>query len=799
MLLLLALGVQLSHTLRQKSRVPDDPVEQKPFARQVSVSVKKINNKITKQPIKVAKVAPSHSAQAAGDVNSSNPLSQLSTGRQAIPLHDTLLGADLDSSARVSVPMRHHSRSYEINNKYLAVTTLQAPLIHDAVGVNMEGRLALSRQSGVKTPDGVLQRYEIKASKPLLVAYLDKLIDPGIGVEDEYFNESNKRQAIALDDRLPGYLGVDYRYYNAVNNGDVSSEQSEHGISTVVNQQTEQLGSLQIMLNGAKHQADPEEDLGTRTRATLSQRDFALSPQIKMNNHLGHVQLRGDSLLLGSQQIRLGLPFVEGFNSEVTAAGERIYLIGGRILQQDGRTFPVVSKQSASGELYGLSYSKSLMSHWQGGLHFMHVKDSASTNNHNTALGAMEYSDSANNYMAQIHTMASEGGARGIWLDSRFVAAGWVNSLGVYHLAEGLQWVNSSAAIADNRQGGYWRTQMQRSRYGLGLALDMERPIKEEDGGPQRWHLLGQGQYKLGRNTHVQGSLGYEEQRYSNTAATSETKTVNLTSRVNRKTHIGSSAVSLNMSRHIEPQSIKDWQFIWDHQWPRMLSAQLHTGIMYELTEKNTQNRDQTSLKAGVSSNFTGVSLSAELHHGIYGDGTVEGRSSSLNTNIAWLLNRHWNLGLTMSWNKNVTQLIDDVETLHSGRYLLLSLNFDESWGRPLKAVGVSSQCLGFGVIRGKIYLDKNNNGNQEPDEPGLANVILRLDGGFDTQTDDKGEYRFSPVPCGPHQLEVEIATVPLPWGLVEEGPLTVDISTRETITRDFGLQDVNTILQHSP
>lgn len=83
--------------------------------------------------------------------------------------------------------------------------------------------------------------------------------------------------------------------------------------------------------------------------------------------------------------------------------------------------------------------------------------------------------------------------------------------------------------------------------------------------------------------------------------------------------------------------------------------------------------------------------------------------------------------------------------------------------GRPQYPVG------GTGSLRGRVFLDANANGVRDPDERGVPDILVILDGLQAVRTDDAGLYRFDAVIDGRHMITVNADALPLPWSIVSD------------------------------
>jgi cell division septation protein DedD len=84
-----------------------------------------------------------------------------------------------------------------------------------------------------------------------------------------------------------------------------------------------------------------------------------------------------------------------------------------------------------------------------------------------------------------------------------------------------------------------------------------------------------------------------------------------------------------------------------------------------------------------------------------------------------------------------------------------------------------------LGLVLGRIVEDANRNGSIDPDEPGVDNAVLALDGGQRSELARRGAFRFEAVRAGNHR--VELLKESLPDGAVIVGETERSIAiTRE-------------------
>jgi len=71
---------------------------------------------------------------------------------------------------------------------------------------------------------------------------------------------------------------------------------------------------------------------------------------------------------------------------------------------------------------------------------------------------------------------------------------------------------------------------------------------------------------------------------------------------------------------------------------------------------------------------------------------------------------------------------------------------------------GILSDC---GTLIGRVFVDKNFDGEQQPGEPGIPNAVIYMDDGNRIVTDPNGLYSLSSVLSGSRTLAIDLTSVP--------------------------------------
>ncbi|MFN4219231.1 MAG: PKD domain-containing protein, partial [Candidatus Bipolaricaulia bacterium] len=96
------------------------------------------------------------------------------------------------------------------------------------------------------------------------------------------------------------------------------------------------------------------------------------------------------------------------------------------------------------------------------------------------------------------------------------------------------------------------------------------------------------------------------------------------------------------------------------------------------------------------------------------------------------------------------------------------------------------------GIIRGRVFDDKNRNGQADPDEPGLANVRIFAVGAtsIEARSSATGQYVLQ-VPPGSYTVTLDRTTLPKRYEPTTPLSTTVTVQTGQTTTLDFGAYEV--------
>jgi hypothetical protein len=166
--------------------------------------------------------------------------------------------------------------------------------------------------------------------------------------------------------------------------------------------------------------------------------------------------------------------------------------------------------------------------------------------------------------------------------------------------------------------------------------------------------------------------------------------------------------------------------------------------------------------------------------------------------------NRFSQSGMTL--NGSATWRIDDANAvgLRTSNYFFKTLNAAGNFNRSTDLI--FSYTHQFGVadgfqfsklfsrksrtLRGRIFEDRNSNGQIDANEQGIANVKIRLDDRRTVISDKNGEFAFSGLAAESHQIVLDVEGLGKIWRASSSISQTVDLNSVKSAEVNFGLNN---------
>jgi hypothetical protein len=630
---------------------------------------------------------------------------------------------------------------------------------------------------------------------PASARYYDQLIDPS----HPFDPTPPTRPEGGVSARLPGSASLEYRLFNETTKTDPGQRRyTEQGVAVAAQQETHGFGRFE--LHGARTDVTRSDGLSNFQGGgylNLTQRDFALTDRWVMNNELGHVRVFSPAEVASGYRIRLPTPLIEGAVAEATSPDLTLRFSSGLLGTYQGRTFPVFSTDAASGRVSGVSGSYRLDPNWSAGAQLWQahgVATGSGTGDFSTWAGGLRF-DGHEAGKAQFHALYNDSGATGLWTDGERRFGRWMHNAGLFRLDPDLQWVDRNSAIQNDVEGAYWRATTRSFYNTISTGVDWSRTNVDNDASiPRRTNAAGFAgmSYRATADTDLTGYLTLGREQASGAGFDSDSDTWSARGSVTRRVTSGSNVWALGVSDRSGPNGYSRYDATWDHYWNRGVEfSGLRTGIAFASQSGSTNDFSQGTLRASGIWSRRPWSVSGNVSAGYYQSDVVEnGKTIAVGVSAGTTLSRGWQATADLSYNRNaLTLLADGSETRLTDWQFLLSLKYDTHWGTPEYPVGFANGKPGRGTVRGVLFLDYNDNGVRDPEEPGVGGVVIRLDRGYSTETNAAGEFTFSPVETGEHNLRVDVANVPLPWVPSSDRPIGVSVAPRETALVEIPLR----------
>ncbi len=220
----------------------------------------------------------------------------------------------------------------------------------------------------------------------------------------------------------------------------------------------------------------------------------------------------------------------------------------------------------------------------------------------------------------------------------------------------------------------------------------------------------------------------------------------------------------------------------------------MSTSLLHETESGLDESEDRSEASLLVRHNISAdLSWNGDVSY-VHLDRDIGDNQDSYNASLslAWNFLPHWDISLRATWNKVDDDIVLVSSTdLDDEKTLLLNVRYSKSSGRPFTHAGYDTDNKGFGKIVGTVFFDGNGDGIRQAGERVAAGVFVYLDRRHQAVTDRDGRYEFESVTSGKHNVTLAQEDLPLPWGLLDEAPLEVQVGVRQSSTVDFGLRKI--------
>ncbi|MDZ7910067.1 MAG: SdrD B-like domain-containing protein [Gemmobacter sp.] len=384
--------------------------------------------------------------------------------------------------------------------------------------------------------------------------------------------------------------------------------------------------------------------------------------------------------------------------------------------------------------------------------------------------------------------------ASGFWLDSEWDEGPRQHGLSVYRLQPGLSW--AAQAMPSDVQGATLRSEWRTRQWSAEVSYDWLRSITGRlasgsyASASARWRIDRDNQFNAG--TALRRFDGQAWNAYADWRRTNEW---------------GNSGLRLELAGGRNAQGpLRTLSY--DQDWAVPLGWTLSTSLGVGRYAASNSNSSAGGGRGEDNFWTTALALQAPLAQGVdlRGQFSTERRNNgqqrhSLNMGGQWRLNRHWSLNGNYTRSVGQTPVRRPLDPLApiptettlgtSDRSFLLVLRYEVDAGSRSVPLGGKAQ-QGGGRIEGTVFFDSNRSGTQDASETGAPGVTVALDNRYSVRTDAQGRFSFPFVAAGPRTVSVRNETLPLPWGVVDDGQVKIDVRLRETTTLSLPVQRSN-------
>lgn len=621
-------------------------------------------------------------------------------------------------------------------------------------------------------------------------AYVDQLIDPQVA-DSELFPAYEEVQ------EPEGYrsFSTEYRHYQQ--DIDRLGKSYEDGFILHGQRQTLDYGELEMFATVRKDRPfeSSMQDDTTGGRLTLRQYGFAASENWLLDNSLGILRSDADPVLSSSYRVNLPSTLVSGLKNWSRNGRTDIRVSAGKIGTLG--VGQIEDFNTTSGSLASMGLSHAMSNNWLASGQFIAINDSDDVPDHESGAVALQYQSPDQRHRYVGHALLDSEGNNGIWLDGDDQLGGWRHRYGIFRLEPDLLW--SDAAITDDQQGIYTRSELRSPRYNLTLGMDLnENNVHDRTDRPQSRlsNLFVTGNRRFLRYMSLGGTASFNKVDPRNDLASEEKRALRLSTYIQQKFGFGTSRLEVFIADIDEGADDGDVHgVIWDQSWD--LSRQLSLSTTLSHAKSNGLDNDEQRDSASVL-------FSHSITHDLKWNGSASytrvktaGRTDTDNYNAllgaAWHFLRNWDARLDLTW----TRAEEPVAVLANAfdvdeKTLLLSIKHSYRGGRPFIAAGNQTGSSGYGEVSGAVFYDGNRDGERQAGERPASGVFVYLDGRYERVTDQEGRFTFSTVPAGDHSVSVAVEDLPLPWGLEDETPQSLVVSVRQNSVVNFALMRIN-------
>ena len=376
------------------------------------------------------------------------------------------------------------------------------------------------------------------------------------------------------------------------------------------------------------------------------------------------------------------------------------------------------------------------------------------------------------------------GDRLGQWVDGEWDDGPREYGAGLYRLEPGLNWAN--LPMVNDVSGAYLRTTWRTRQWSADASVDWLRSIsgRSADG----FYATSGARWRLSRD-HSLGA-GFSVRRFGGDAWSSygDWRWDN---------DLGTTGLRLELEGGA---SLADSQLVsYDQTWPVPQGWDLSTSLgIGRSGPRPGEPGGSESLWSAALSLSAPISSRSNLRANLTSEnGLNDQRRQSINLGADWRINNRWTLEgnyVRTTGTRRVRFNLDPLappETLeNTGAFRSFFVILRYEWQAGSRSVPLGGTAAdGGGRISGTVYFDNNRSGTQEASETGVPNVTVFLDNRYAVRTDSLGRFEFPFVATGARTVTVRNETLPLPWSVVDDGSVPVEVRLRGSTTVSVPVQ----------
>ncbi len=434
------------------------------------------------------------------------------------------------------------------------------------------------------------------------------------------------------------------------------------------------------------------------------------------------------------------------------------------------------------------------------------VLDSGSTRTDNDGLTTVGRTDADASHLALRHEAdgrraqfqalrsrtASTGlSANGYWFDGEVDEGPRRHGLSLYRLEPALSW--AALTMPSDLQGATLRTEWRTRQWSADISYDWLRSITGRlasgsyGAASARWRLDRDNQLNIGGALRDYGGRAW-----------------NAFTDWRHESEWGSSGLRLELGGGADASGPAQ-ELRYDQDWANPLGWSISSTLgLGRYAAKASDSGSTAASQADDNYWLAALALQAPVGNRLDLRGQVftEQRDSglrrhTLNLGGRWRLDRHWSLGGQYTRSLGAAPVRRPIDPLApvttttsatSDRSFQAVLSYETEAGSRVVPLGGGPQ-EGGGRIEGVVYYDANRSGTQDASETGVAGVTVALDNRYGVRTDAQGRFVFAFVAAGPRTISIRNETLPLPWSVVDEGQVKVEVRLRETTRLSLPVQ----------